>query len=266
MSELLVLDPLMIVVPEGRLRAVDPDKVQELALSIMDTGQITPIRVAPRPDGRYELIAGAHRLAAMIEANQPEIEATIFEGTADQRRLLEIDENLYRAELTAYDQAAFLTERRAIYERLNGPVKPGRKGRPGNSDTLSQLTFFDDVTKKFGLPRRTIERALKRRSFISTEVWHRLRGHPVTKNASELDKLAKLNEAEQRKVVKLLTQEAHPAKNVSAALRALSDAPVIGPDERQLQRLTDAWRKAGAKARADFRTFLEREGAREAAL
>lgn len=258
---LLHLDPALVDVPEDRLRDVDPVKVSEFAASMRQVGQLTPIEVYAGPTpGRYTLIAGANRLAAAKEAPLASIMAIPFEGTADQRRLREIDENLFRYELNPYDQAAFLAERRRIFERLNGPVRAGRRKQTGNSDNLSQLTFFDDVTSKFGLPRRMVERALRRQASISAEVWHRLRGHPLSKIATELDKLARLNEAEQRRVVRLLTQDVHPAKNVSAAVRALSDEPIESVDAKQFRRLCEAWSKAGAKARGDFRAYLDRGG------
>lgn len=265
LAELLHLDPALIDIPDDRLREVDPEKVKELASSFKEIGQITPIEVFPGTvSGRYTLNAGAHRLSAALESELPSIMALVFDGTADQRRIREIDENLYRAELTPYDQAAFLAERRAIYERLNGRVKAGRKARTGNSDNLSQLSFFDDVTAKFGLPRRTVERSLRRMGKISSEIWYALRGHPITKKASELDKLSKLNDAEQRKVVRLLLQLVHPAKNVTAALRSLSDDPVVSVDDKQYQKLLDAWGKAGAKAKREFLEFVDRKAVRDA--
>lgn len=255
----LILDPALIDVPEDRLRAVDPDRVAEMVESFKQTGQLAPIQVRQH-GARYVLNIGAHRHAAAVILAPFSLRATLTDGSADKLRLEEIDENLFRAELTPYDRAAFLAERRAIFERMNGTVRPGRRGRAGNSDNLSQLSFFDDVTSKFGLPRRMIERSLKLKSALSDEIWRALRGHPVTRNGSELEKLAKLHETIQRRVVRLLMLGENPAKNVSAALRSMSDRPVESVDERQFRRLAEAWDKAGAKARKDFWLFLQREG------
>src|SRR5580658_2190212 len=94
--------------PEDRLRAIDPDKVAEFAISMADVGQLTPIEVAERDALGHRIIYGAHRWAAAPIAGLPFIRAIIFTGTADERRLREIDENLFRSELTPYDEAAFL--------------------------------------------------------------------------------------------------------------------------------------------------------------
>lgn len=52
-----------IYVPVKRRAELDPNKVQELAESILENGQQTPIMV--RKDGaRYVLVEGLHRLEA----------------------------------------------------------------------------------------------------------------------------------------------------------------------------------------------------------
>ena len=53
-----------IHVPVKRVKTLDPDKVLEIAESILENGQTTPIRL--RKDGdRYVLIEGLHRLEAL---------------------------------------------------------------------------------------------------------------------------------------------------------------------------------------------------------
>ena len=261
-TEVMYLDPAAIIIPDDRLREVDPEKVTELALSFAGIGQIAPILVwPPNDDGKFVLIAGAHRVAAAVEA-QTHVLAIEFNGTPDEARLKEIDENLYRAELTPYDQASFLAERRAIYERINGKVRPGKRGsgQLGTNLSLIQTSFFDDITQKFGLPKKTVTRALHRYYAIAPEVWAKLRGHPVTKVANELDKLLKQHETVQRRIVGMLLRAEDPVKNVSAALRAMSNAPQVSEDDAQLEKLKAAWGRAFAKARGEFIAFLKKEG------
>ncbi len=53
-----------IHVPVKRVKTLDRDKVDQIARSILDEGQKTPIQV--RADGsRFVLIEGLHRLEAM---------------------------------------------------------------------------------------------------------------------------------------------------------------------------------------------------------
>ena len=70
------------LINEGyRLRPVNPAKVQELANSIAHEGQIVPIEVMPAEDyGRFDLISGAHRLAACIMAKLPTVLAVVADG------------------------------------------------------------------------------------------------------------------------------------------------------------------------------------------
>ena len=65
-----------IYVPMGRRGSIDPDKVQELAESILENGQQVPISV--RKDGkRFVLVAGLHRLEACKSLGEETISAII---------------------------------------------------------------------------------------------------------------------------------------------------------------------------------------------
>lgn len=248
----VMVDLGKIDVPPNRIRDADPERVDELAVSFAETGQLQPIQVLPAQGDRFTLNIGLHRFLAAQLAGWTQIEAKLFEGTQAQARLAEIDENLYRNELSAWEQAAFLAERRVIYEAVNGPVKAGRK----NSDKLSQLSFFDDVTGKFGLPKRMIQRALRRKTRIDAAVWEKLRGTPIAKNAAQLDALAKLVPFEQNQVADALLQG--EAKNILDALRiARGVVTNSDPDQQQYQRLAAAWTKAGSRARQMFLELLQ---------
>ena len=57
-----------------RLRPVDPLKVEAISAAIEEKGLIQPIVVRLRADGDgYQLIAGAHRLAALILLGKTEL-------------------------------------------------------------------------------------------------------------------------------------------------------------------------------------------------
>jgi sulfiredoxin len=70
-----------IYVPTKRRATLNPDTVQQLAQSIMETGQQAPILV--RPDGdRFVLVEGLHRLEACRALG----EATIFAYLVQARK------------------------------------------------------------------------------------------------------------------------------------------------------------------------------------
>jgi sulfiredoxin len=60
-------------VPVKRLKTLDPVKVQEIAESMLEEGQITPIRLRAGKD-RFVLIEGLHRLEAMRALGEETIE------------------------------------------------------------------------------------------------------------------------------------------------------------------------------------------------
>jgi len=67
-----------IHVPVKRVRTLDPERVDELAQSILEEGQKTPIRV--RADGkRFVLVEGLHRLEACKALGEPTIIAIIVQ-------------------------------------------------------------------------------------------------------------------------------------------------------------------------------------------
>jgi ParB family chromosome partitioning protein len=143
---------LSAILVEDRLRSVDPERAAQIALSFRETGQITPVEVAPEDArGLHRLIAGAHRVEAARLAGMVAVQAVVFEGSNDAQRMREIDENLYRRELSDLDRSAFLAERLTLHERMFGEIKRGRKRK---SEIASQLDFYADVAERFGLSRR----------------------------------------------------------------------------------------------------------------
>lgn len=78
---------------------------------------IEPITVHMKK-GQYTLIAGAHRLEAAKLAGLTTIPATTNLISKTIVRLMEIDENLCRHELSALDRAVFLSERKKLYEEM----------------------------------------------------------------------------------------------------------------------------------------------------
>jgi ParB family chromosome partitioning protein len=250
-----------------RLREVNPEKVRELLPSWLSQGQMMPIEVrAADEEGKFKLVSGGHRVAVARAAGEETIFATLFDGGDDESRLREIDENLYRAELSPYDQAAFLAERRAIYERLNGRVKAGPKGARSsrqagaNYDSGAvQLSFFDETTKKFGLPKRTIIRALTRHSRIDSRAWAALRGTSFCNKGADLDALGKLEPATQWKVAQHLRSGAFA--NVKAAIRSVIGAPAAPGEKTVVEKLTTLWAKATDAEKRRFLAHLTDVGA-----
>jgi ParB family chromosome partitioning protein len=242
-----------------RLRAVDAEKVAELQSSMAEQGQMQPIEVreSETAEGHYELVFGAHRLAALTAMGAETVSAVLFDGSIDEARLREIDENLYRHELTPFDQASFLAERRALYEKIHGKLQ---RGKPkGNYPNLRQLSFFDETTKKFGLPRSTIQRALTRRTRFDDKAWLELRATKFAKRGADIDLIAKLPKDQQLKVVRRLTASTGAARNVREAIQQVTGA-ATKPQVDFAAKLSALWAKAPARDRKTFLAALKEAG------
>jgi ParB-like chromosome segregation protein Spo0J len=197
-----------IVVLPDRMRGLRQEVVDQLAESIRAQGLLHPIIVRPRPRTvGYVLVAGRHRLEAMrrlngIDAKQfpDEIRAEIRDGIdADQALLVEIDENLARADLSPAERALHVGRRKELYEALYPETKqgkaPGKAGGGKKAKPAKLATFAKETAGKTGQSRRNIERDATRAKQV--EVLDQIVGTCLDKG-DEIDALAKLPEADQR--------------------------------------------------------------------
>jgi ParB family chromosome partitioning protein len=243
-----------------RLRAVDADYVALIAESLTERGLDTPIIVtAAGADGRHTLIAGGHRVAAARLAGWSEIAAKVVAADELQAKLIEIDENLIRRELSALDRAVFLAERKRIYEALHPEARRGGARRGTKTTSLSVWSFSKATAQKLGVDERTIQRAVARAA-IHPEARAMLAGSPAADSGAELDKIAALPPPLQIEVARRLGGQ---TRTVAAAMAAIHGPPATNPAaeaDRQHAALMSAWRKAGRAARRRFVDFLVAEG------
>ena len=193
-----------IVVPTDRKRALRASTVEDLAASFKTIGQLQPIVVRSHRTG-FVLIAGRHRLEAARKLGWDAIACLIVEGkNADEATLIEIDENLMRADLSPAEIAAHVGARKMIYERLHPETKAkvaGGKARQGQQATT--LSFAEATAKLRGLNKRSVERSAARSNAIPNVA--ELAGSALDTGA-ELDALAKLYEADSAKAGTLFNQ------------------------------------------------------------
>jgi ParB family chromosome partitioning protein len=256
------------LIREGdRLRPVSADRVKEIAASWNLSGQLTPIEVGPADaEGMHTLVAGGHRLAVARQLGEATIAALIAEiADDDMRRLREIDENLYRAELNPLDQAVFLAARKEIYERLF-PDAGYRKAPKTNAAKIAALptarVFSADVAEKIGLAERTVRLALTRFERLTEESRQRLRGSAVADNGAELDALCKAPPAMQTALLDLVlpasgVPKATSVREARALLAGKAEPSAPDPEAvaRKLERLF--WQLPKGKARRDFAAWAK---------
>ena len=227
-----------IAIKPERLRSLQPEKVAELAGSMAKLGQLQPIIV--RPVGKtgsgngYWLIAGRHRLEAAKQLKWPAIRAVVLENVkADMAELIEIDENLIRAELSAAERAIHVGRRKEIYERQHPQTKhgaaPGRAGG-GKAKGTKLGSFAAATAKATGQSKTKIKRDATRAKALG-KLLDRINGTCLD-NGAEMDALRRLPEDEQEDLV----ARAEAGEQVSAreALAAKKKpAPVEEHDEEE---------------------------------
>jgi hypothetical protein len=187
------------VVSRERLRKLHPAKVEALAESISKLGLVQPIVVRPFGD-EFILIVGRHRLQAVRKLKHDTIRAEIVEGLdADAALLIEIDENLVRADLSPAERALHISKRKELYEKAHPETKHGgdRRSVGSSSQNENLKAFVADTAAKTGKGRSTVARDVTRANKVG--VLDEIIGTSLDKG-SEIDALAKLLQDEQREL------------------------------------------------------------------
>ena len=216
-AKTVAIDLSEIIVRSDRLRALRPDHVEQLAHSIrLNDGLLEPIKVRGNHPGPYQLVFGRHRFEAAKLLKWTTIDAIVAESmTADEARLAEIDENLFRVDLTPAERAAHFAARKEVYEKLHpetkhGAVGRGRKKSRQNGDSNDRFT--KDTATKAGRSERSVQREVERGEKIANVA--ELAGTSLD-SGDELDAMAKLPRREQRDLIRRVKE----GEKVSAKTR-----------------------------------------------
>src|SRR5262249_24923897 len=128
-----------VVCPPKGTRKIIKEKVEQFAGSMKETGLLHPIRVrrlAGDENGKMELLTGQHRYQAAVLLKWTTIPAIICDADDLHAELIQIDENLCRADLSPAEEAAAAARRKEIYEELHPATTHGgdRKSSRQNGD------------------------------------------------------------------------------------------------------------------------------------
>jgi ParB-like chromosome segregation protein Spo0J len=236
-----------IAVPRDRHRMLRPDNVDAIAESMKAQGQLQPIVVRERPGRGYWLIAGRHRFEAAKKLKWETIRCEVKEDiSADQAELIEIDENLIRAELTPAEMAMHTVRRKELYEIVHPATKHGgdRKSKK-SSGQVGHLNerFTKETAKKTGQSERKVRRDAGRGKNV--KVLADVVGTCLDQG-KELDALAKLPEEEQR----ALAERAKAGEKVTARTKVEEAADrAEKPPEKPKPDVSRAADRAQARAK-----------------
>lgn len=206
-----------IVVGDSRRPLRD---VTDLAASIAEVGLLSPIIVTPK----LELVAGLHRLEACKKLGWSKIQTFVLDLDGLRGQLVEIDENLMRAELTELERALGLKRRKEIYLALHPETRPvTERGGPGRgkrgSNQTAVLPFADAAAHRLGVSARTIRRSVQIADGLDPQAATMLLTTPVSNSRTDLVRLARMEPALQRDVARLISSGTTTIKNALRQLR-----------------------------------------------
>lgn len=256
---ILNLTPDSIVVGI-RLRGISESNVTIIAESFSQTRQIQPVTVTLR-DGLYHLITGAHRLSAARRLGWTEISAMVLEDVSDDDiRIIEIDENLARAELSPAEIAIHQAERKSIYEHQHPGSVHGtnQHTRTSHGDNSS---YVKSAAKTQSKSPPTVYREAARGKALAEELPDII-GTSLDHHG-QLDNLAKLKKADPDSA-QALVKAAMEGKTVNARA-ALKKAERREKEQVQAKKITTEAQRLGETKYGviytdppwDFKTFSE---------
>jgi ParB family chromosome partitioning protein len=137
----LKLDEVVVINKTDRSVFENADaKLQELANSIQENGQIHPITVRPIDNGKYELICGERRLKAFNLLGLTTIEAKVVEANDEQVLILRRDENIHTKN---YEQFEYIAQIKSDYDELQNIEKVAVKWNKSPSFISKYLSLSD---------------------------------------------------------------------------------------------------------------------------
>jgi ParB family transcriptional regulator, chromosome partitioning protein len=223
--ELVSVADIIVMPPR---RQVDTTTVTALAESIAQVGLLNPITVREGDPTNFILITGLHRLEAFRQLERDSIPAFILPAstTGTEARMMEISENLHRAELTEMERADQIAkwielakEKLAAEKKVSVQVAPKPQGgRPEGG--------IRQAERELGIEHTEAVRAAKIAS-ITPEAKKAARDAGIDDNQSKLLKVAAAPEAQQVATVHKLAAASTPTEIVNDG-----SAPVAAANSR----------------------------------
>ncbi len=255
----------LIMSDEARVRFLNPARVMQLADSIEETGLQNPITIRPEKDGAgYQLVSGAHRLAAFSELGREHIPVFVREMTDEDARLFEVRENLHREELSARDWSLHLATEKLIYEARNPEAKQGgdrRSDQKVNVDLLKKpRRFTAEMADALGCGEKNVKRAVQIAKGITSELHAEIHGTPLADNQAQLLALVKYPEARRPLLARIMREEGY-GKVSDADQHAEGRRPKEKPNQSDkeiwMRKIHSLWAHGRKHWQDDFLTLID---------
>ena len=131
-----------------------------LVESVGQYGVLEPCLIRPKPDGRYEMVAGHRRKEACIMANCPSIRCIVQEMTDDQAVIIMVDSNLHREEILPSEKAF------AYKMKLDAMKRQGLRTDLTSSPVATKFDAATELGKEYGESRDQVFRYIRLTSLI----------------------------------------------------------------------------------------------------
>ena len=122
--------------------------------SLAEIGLINPVTL----NKELRLITGYHRLEAAKALGWEQIDARVLELDDLEAELLEIDENLRRYDLTAWEQSQHIERREVLLKRKGERATPRDNHRKDAPATVTGAKTTADLAAEAGMSKRTYAR------------------------------------------------------------------------------------------------------------
>jgi ParB/Sulfiredoxin domain len=126
-----------------RIHTPTQKQIDEMATSLANVGQLSPIMVHPVARNAWRIVAGNKRLLAAFKLGWTHLRADIICGQTIDYKIIELTENAERRSLTAAQRRAAKAElKQLIRDRMAGisTTKGGRGNKGGNSQAARELS------------------------------------------------------------------------------------------------------------------------------
>jgi ParB family transcriptional regulator, chromosome partitioning protein len=235
-------------------------RVETIGKTSRAVGQLQAINVVAEENGRFTLLAGAKRLAALDLAGEAEIDARVHPAgslDADGRRLVEIIENLDRQDLTKLERAEYLAVLKSIHERLNPATRKGgdrrsARAKAARADQSEIFAFSSTAAEMTGMSRRAIEVSVAIVAGLTDATKRRLRGTWLEDHQAGLKLLAEQAPDIQDRICDLLFATPPEAANVADALALAEGRRLLTTAEKLFSSTVGNWSRLTERQRADF--------------
>jgi ParB family transcriptional regulator, chromosome partitioning protein len=137
------IDRIDVVDGFNARKKMDKDELQRLADTIKESGLVQPISVAPKDNGRYDLVVGHRRLEAAKKAGLKKVKVTVSDGNPHAEAFYE---NNQRVDLNPIETALGL---KALAEEFNLETNKKIAAKAGKSEQ-----WVGEHLRLLNLPKR----------------------------------------------------------------------------------------------------------------